>query len=418
MREFRGRLFPVILLMSLFLVPFRVMAHAASLQRVQLATAEADSATIAVNQTGAMHRVKPENHELERPRMVLSENMFLVPERVTIGANVQVSSVDKDGVLYAMRFKEILKSDDGGTTWTRVWCIPDDEPRFPASVQCLDNGALMVVLGSNRDTGEPDGCVYLSGTNGSDFTKVLSTSRGCVGVSYGSFMHGSFVLLSEYGAKLPGVDSPRRAYLSKDYGVTWHTILTLEKHINVHTHNVVMDEFSGRIWVTVGDQPPEQNAYFTDDFGQTWLSLWESGECPMNPLSIACFEDCVLIGSDSVDELTFWRYDKHTENVEKVYKLDTPGSLQVTLSSVMVPIDRDDYIAVIPTHSDPAKTDNSMMLATNGTTFGILWMQQDKTCNAERVLRIAGVHENALYVQPVALGTMLRFTLPREWKKH
>lgn len=331
---------------------------------------------------------------------------FIVPETISPGANIRCTSVDGQGALYGFRFKEVIKSTDEGVNWTTLWVA--SEPRFVNNVVYLANGALLVVLASNQDTGDLDGCIYLSDANQENFTKVLETPRGCVGLSYGIFTYDPYVLLSEYGPKQQGVDSPRRAYLSSDYGATWRQIFEIENHLNVHTHNIAMDTFTGRIWVTVGDQNPEKNAYYTDNWGETWQTLWASGECPINPLSIVCLPDCVLIGSDTPNELSFWRYDKRTEELTKIWRLSTPGTLQVTLSSALISSD----IAVIPTHSDPVAADYSMLIFTDGIAFYPLWRQGDKASIKGRLMRIAGVHNDYLYLQ-TGSNDFLKFKIPQ-----
>ncbi len=222
--------------------------------------------------------------------------------------------LDKDGVIYATKDRGLYQSIDNGENYTMVYTFE----QIVSGVRSLDNGELIVAI---EKTSTIPSRVYKSSNNKTVFNLVLTTSSLEISIhgGWGMDVKGDNVVISEYGTYNYAI----YAYLSKDGGNTFDTILNLKEIAPLstipHIHGIAYDEYFDRVWITHGDH--DSNVYYTDNFGLTWIKAYSHSQL----LNIFVMDDCVLFGSDSAPNGIF-RYNRGRKEdvavIELAYKLD------------------------------------------------------------------------------------------------
>ena len=100
-----------------------------------------------------------------------------------------------------------------------------------------------------------------------------------------------YVFFSEYA---PSGTDGSHAYMSVDGGATFSIIYTTSGGFNVHIHDIAYDEYSGRIWIAIGDYPNDKLIY-SQDLGQTWVTALDTG---FQATVIIPFSRYIVLGSD------------------------------------------------------------------------------------------------------------------------
>lgn len=220
---------------------------------------------------------------------------------------------------------------DNGATWLAT------NASLPAggvqAVRDLADGEILVSAGTSpgklyRSSG------WSTNKQTATFTEVLSASVT------GAYFHNSYglwadesglILAGEYGPKTANANA-RYVYMSRDFGVTWTTILDIGGTVETHVHGVAYDKWWNRIWVSRGDAT--RAIYYSDDFGATWQTV-SAYNTTMNSASqckvttIHPMPGCVLFMSDSAPNgvLRIRRKRKSNPVVEVAYQLDSSTSI-------------------------------------------------------------------------------------------
>lgn len=91
-----------------------------------------------------------------------------------------------------------------------------------------------------------------------------------------------------------------KAYITKDYGVTWNECIDVSKlmsgHTGYHLHSVRYDEYEDLLIACLGDGYSNQSLWVSEDFGATWVKLID--KLPVQVTEIIPMEHCVLFNPD------------------------------------------------------------------------------------------------------------------------
>lgn len=189
----------------------------------------------------------------------------------------------------------LYRSVDNGETWTRILKAGS----LTGYSQTTSSGE--VVLVTVRDVNNQYTEVWMSDTLDNDddanWTKVITASSGIFSGAYGKSVRGNVVLYSVYGPK-DALNPPRHLYISRDFGRTFkevevRAIADMPDNNHFHLHDCEYDPFTGRIWVSNGDQS-NSAIQFSDDWGESWYVISGKGQ----PTNIIALPDRILLGTD------------------------------------------------------------------------------------------------------------------------
>jgi len=126
--------------------------------------------------------------------------------------------------------------------------------------------------------------IWFSNNFNSGFTKVLSLDRGRVAefnftAYHSGTNHNNVLMVSEYttnkGNHVAGQEA--RLFISTDGGATWRLIRTLRTGVNpdhnIHMHTQVYDPYDARIYVSSGDHNDHAELVYSDDLGESWITI-------------------------------------------------------------------------------------------------------------------------------------------------
>ena len=192
--------------------------------------------------------------------------------------------------------------------------------------------------------------LYRSTDNGQNWSLVLNSSvytgleRQFVKLGVWGFKspylcgayNDSLIFIGEYGSSPSPYPEPVYVYRSTDGGKSWTVVLNVTQfmenwwwtnknesyypnHNTTHVHFVAANPFTGKIYVSKGDYLGGAKSdlglvIFSDDFGQTWKTLYLG-----QPTAIAFLKDKVIFGED-------WHGTPYTVYVESEGKLSRPGT--------------------------------------------------------------------------------------------
>ncbi len=163
---------------------------------------------------------------------------------------------------------EVYKSVDGGQNWFRiwegenlaryVWVDPRNSNRIYVSTGIFDRGAF----NANWETGDPGGVGILRSDDGGQTWTVLNENNGLGGRFIPSlYMHPTNpdILIAAVGMQGP----QSGVYVTYDGGDTWQPAMLAEQG---ETEAVEISETNPNIWYAAGE-----GVFFrSDDAGQTW----------------------------------------------------------------------------------------------------------------------------------------------------
>lgn len=288
-------------------------------------------------------------------------------------------AVDAEGIWYGGRGATVRKSLDGGLTWENLYQLGGEVGNRIGAVIALDNGELVV---TTLKTSLVDG-VWVSSEGQTVWEQKLSLTPDTeVNQLYGWYAYDNIVLLNEYGEYNP-VNTPRKIYLSKDYGQTWTTIWDGPVGDTRHQHDVVFDPWANRIWQSRGDGL-NGNISYSDDWGETWTDVYPGGVAQST--AIVPMPHCVLFGRDQEpDGIDRWDRDPRNaqalvrpQDIRLVYKLGAvPNPTQ--LCHVAAKYWIEDGVYYIPFTSYLDRGYGRVVATPDGHSFFEVWRADSKT---------------------------------------
>lgn len=217
-----------------------------------------------------------------------------------------------------------------------------------------------------------------------------------------------FVFVCEYAP----VGNEAYAYMSKDGGETFNVIYTLPgvSNGNTHMHDIEYDEYSGRIWIAIGDYTSDKLIY-SKDLGQTWVTAITTG---FQATTITAFSRYIVLGSD-YSPVGIYRFDKEKEKIEYLSGRDNSKAIEIAYvnelgttaatSFCFGAYKKNDWEAYFGFSVTGGGPDNATIIGTGdgGETFYPLFSQV--LSNSGGFSRsIAGIKSNSIYAPFLTLS--------------
>ena len=230
-----------------------------------------------------------------------------------------------EGVFYGNAGAYIRKSTDGGDTWFTL-----NDSAFPAGVQRVwktEPGHILAFLSNGKTYS------YNEDTKISTLVHTMESSDANLSATLGDLcVYENIVLMSEYGPN-NAPDNGRRAYLSRDYGLTWEKIfegfLASERPIKTwHIHGITYDPYDNIIWIVNGDSYINANVWYSTDWGKSWAKVWEDGFSNTQFTTVYPLPNCVLFGSDN-HQTSVWRWDRPKQGISSVDKVQLEMAYEI-----------------------------------------------------------------------------------------
>lgn len=233
-----------------------------------------------------------------------------------------ISTVDKDGNIWAVAWQDLIRVSNDGTNFKTVLDAKpflDKENKETISLYGFyisDTGRIIACTNKGR--------VLVSNEERTELREAFTFKAGYTQNTWGHDKYNNYILMASYG-KHDASNPPREVYFSKDHGETWEKIF--DKPISemfdpsyYHIHDVAFDQYSNMILISIGDGVNRQ-IHYSYDFGETWQNVFDEtvygkdNVAPIHPTSILVFPDGIAFGSDELPEgISWW---KRPENVEK-----------------------------------------------------------------------------------------------------
>lgn len=229
----------------------------------------------------------------------------------------------------------ILRSDNGGDSWTSLGTVPCDvnaKERLLRIFVCPQNETILILKiidnTASTETAEYHVLTYDNALN------LLNDQN--IGTNYWHAAahnvdaYGNNVMMADYGSST----ATKKLWKSTNGGTTW-TDITANVPISVairHFHAVQSDPFTGHWWLASGDNDNQCNIWKSTDVGATW-TLMGGGSQEFRTLSFVFESDYVYYGMDCplastpsklfrADKTTFARTEiATTYNGNAVYSL-------------------------------------------------------------------------------------------------
>jgi len=292
-----------------------------------------------------------------------------------------------------------LQRSNDGETWETIHTFN----RNPNGVRQLDNGELLVGIADNYPTNTIKSALWISSgypSVNATWSKVLDADdyQQSLGLSWGFGGAGNKYVVSEYDSKAANVRSAnQKVWLTQDSGLTWTTIYNHGTGAlsNRHVHGCCYDQYSGAIWVTVGDysipDPTARGIIVSWDLGVTWTVVTNQHQ----PTAIYAFPDCVIFGTDNAPNgiLRINNPSPSSLVVDSAYKLNLSKSISHVAER---PFRLGDGLLVIPFTT--SVLDNGYVLATyDGWSWFELW-QDTRSYNGYGATSVFGPMASGKYM--------------------
>jgi len=190
------------------------------------------------------------------------------------------------------------------------------------SLTVLPNGRWL--LGLNQTGG---GCIYISDNRGTTWTKAeiadSPTNQFDVGYvpAFGwNGVRGNKIVVGEYGCKNLA-DTPRRIYLSEDYGSTWTKIYTHCRREEQHCHTVTFaPNNTDVVYAAYGDGPGAQEIIKIAKTAGSWTPDGNAVRIrPYQPVTLFSDGRHIYVGHDGTDtSATIERLDPCDDSIAPV----------------------------------------------------------------------------------------------------
>lgn len=198
------------------------------------------------------------------------------------------------GKAYSVAGKELLKSTDGGETYTKIYEF--DNPIY--AIRMSPSNYLFVSTQHVYPYQESGvrGEIYRSNDYGETFTKVLSLQAAKVAYYWSfAFSKDGYVYIGEYGEKTKSNSSyVYRSSKNGDLG-TWEICFNSTEYTYVtapnHIHGVFVDPYTNDVYVGYGDKMGCIGNHRSTDRGDTWGENFEPTE---GYLGAVFFKDYVI----------------------------------------------------------------------------------------------------------------------------
>ncbi|MFC6905788.1 glycosyl hydrolase [Halalkalicoccus tibetensis] len=247
-------------------------------------------------------------------------------------SNGHVFWVDHNERMYGGRSNRVLISDDWWETTETLYTVTEHEDTndYIQSVIVPESGRVVVGVGGRAD--KTTGRVILLDEDVEDHETVYEFDWGRVSNSLAHVVYEDIIVIGSYGqSDFEDGNHPNEVILSTDGGESFNRILEAELRTedapNLHIHDVEYDPHAERIWVAVGDNANTQ-LHWSDDLGDSWEQIGETGEAPM-VTQISAFEDCIVLGTDGTPEgIIRWERDTPDEEPDGVEEFEHHSTLQ------------------------------------------------------------------------------------------
>src|SRR5579884_953763 len=197
--------------------------------------------------------------------------------------------------------------------WRRVSSLHHFAARL-----CRDGFHCLAHLPSGDLVGAVPGAIVRKPRDGNEFSITHRIQRGTRPLHITVTPEGR-VLWGEY------FDNPRRdevhIYASADSGRTWDVAYTFPRGAIRHIHNVIFDEYDGRLWILTGDEADECKILrASPDFSEVEVVF--CGDQQARAVALVPTPDGVYFASDTPFETNHvYRMDRGDGRVRAVAKL-------------------------------------------------------------------------------------------------
>lgn len=197
-----------------------------------------------------------------------------------------------NGNIYGWKGTNISRTDGMNNSFTVSICTA---PETIHDGMVFDNGNIFIVCSDTNKS-------YL--WNGEKWSEKVTFKNGEYAVLPNSiFSYSTYKnigIITQYRSKkLP--TSGYKAYLSKDYGITWGMVFDLSANVQstsgYHLHSAKYDPYGDMLWVCCGDGSTNQMIFYSLDYGATWYKACD--HLSIQATEIIPMQDCVLFLSDA-----------------------------------------------------------------------------------------------------------------------
>lgn len=282
----------------------------------------------------------------------------------------EITDATPDGIVYARGGLYLYRSNDLGITWDFI-PNPFTDGVISRFLKLPNNELL--VAGNNLDN-QGGLQIWKSDRNEQNFRKITTLdSISDANSFWGLNIYDNIILYAPYVIQPRTADQPLHAYLSRDYGETWQSIFQAPAIDLWHFHTIKLDTYEDRIWLLSGDGAENTNIWFSDNWGYSWNSVWDTGQGPVQFTEVAILPDCVIFGMDDNKGRGWFRLDKTPNRLMPgIINSQLHGSYYIDIGTVAQASGR--YITKNNIAYLPCQLPGGILVATpNGFDYFILW---------------------------------------------
>lgn len=233
-----------------------------------------------------------------------------------------VHYVDQE-VCWASKGNRIYKSNNGGDKWRNIGKLNYSFPSRLQSAHRLGRrlfrtGIHHIIPGFNNNV------IVWASKNIFNIDLSTNTTISRINVMGSRPLNvcktGSGIYYGEY--RINPERSPVHIWFSDDNGSSWRPIykFTAIRHV----HGIFHDAYTGKLWITTGDENHESAIWITDNNFKT-LEKVISGTQQTRCVQLLFTEQYVYFGSDAPDEKNFiYRLERKSGTIEQLQLVDGP----------------------------------------------------------------------------------------------
>lgn len=246
--------------------------------------------------------------------------------------SIDASDVDSSNNIYAGSNDTLMKSVDGGVTWTAKYTIPDS----PTTMRCcfVDSRDYIYISGWKADDGNTTGDLLRSTDGGDNFSQVIDMDNGTAiwGIdedSNGYLYVGDY----SYGETGKGI-----IWRSTDGGANWDIVYQASEVAGIyHIHDLRVNPSNDWIYASTGDAI--QRLLRSKDGGDSWTAI--RGDSEPKFMAISFLNGDVYLGTDT------------TPPGNGIYKLVDDGTATPPITEFfMFEVGYDDFVLSAASYGD------------------------------------------------------------------